>query len=222
LIDGAPIFATAVWSSRNRKTGDLLQTYIMRSDIDPREASKTGADASICGKCRHRGKPTDDPQRKIAEQRSCYVNLGQGPLQVWRAFLQDRYPEMVPEILGVGQQVRVGTYGDPAAVPQPIWLRLLKHARGHTAYTHNGADPAMSMISADTLEEAQQAWASKYRTFRVVRDISDIVRKHETLCPASAEAGYKSTCSACMLCGGTSVKAKSVAIVAHGSGAMHF
>ena len=220
-IDGAPIFATAIWSSRNSKTGDLLQTYILRADMDPRDANKTGADRAICGDCRHRGQTHDDPKLKLAKHRSCYVVMGQGPLNVWRAFQRGRYPEMVPEILGVGQQVRVGTYGDPAAVPADIWRRLLKHAKGHTAYTHNGADPTMAMISADTLAEAQQAWASKYRTFRVVRDVSELQR-NEVLCPASAEAGYKAQCADCMLCGGTSVKAKSVAIVAHGSGAVHF
>jgi hypothetical protein len=78
------------------------------------------------------------------------------------------------------------------------------------------------MVSADSLQQAQTAWASKYRTFRVIRDVSEIDRKHEVLCPASKEAGYKATCATCLLCGGTSVQAKSIAIPVHGSGAVHF
>ena len=223
-IDGEPIFATAIWSSKNRKTGALLQTYVMRADIDPLTANKLGEDVSICGDCRHKGVPTLDPTRKLAEQRSCYVNMGQGPLNVWKQFLLDRYAVLADDAvreLGAGRLVRMGTYGDPAAVPKHIWQLLLDRAAGHTGYTHNGADPTLCMVSADTLAEAQQAWASKYRTSRVVRDVSE-VQRNEVLCPASAEAGYKAQCADCMLCGGTSVKAKSVAIVAHGTGAVHF
>jgi hypothetical protein len=55
-----------------------------------------------------------------------------------------------------------------------------------------------------------------------VKDRSEIDRKYEVLCPASKEAGYKATCETCLLCAGTSVKAKSIAIPVHGSGAVHF
>jgi hypothetical protein len=77
------------------------------------------------------------------------------------------------------------------------------------------------MVSADTLQQAQQAWSSGHRTFRVIRDVNELQR-NEILCPASKEAGYKATCETCLLCAGTSVKAKSIAIPVHGSGAVHF
>jgi hypothetical protein len=64
LIDGAPIVVIATYSDRNKKTGTMLQTYIIREDVDPREASKTGADISICGTCPHRGTATADPVAK--------------------------------------------------------------------------------------------------------------------------------------------------------------
>jgi hypothetical protein len=67
LLDGAPIVAIATYSNRNTKTGKVVQTYILRSDINPREASKTGADFSICGNCPMRGEVTTDPTRKIAK-----------------------------------------------------------------------------------------------------------------------------------------------------------
>lgn len=221
-IDGKPIVVIAVWSSQNSKTGDMLQTYILRSDIDPRDANKSGEDYSICGNCQHKGKPTLDPLKKLADKRTCYVNMGQGVLIVYRSFLAGKYPVVSPRVVGRGRKVRIGTYGDGAAAPGYVWDDLLAEADGHTAYSHNGGDPVRYMVSADSLEHAQQAWASKYRTFRVVRSVEEIDRKHEVLCPASKEAGYKATCQSCLLCGGTSVQAKSIAIPAHGSGAVHF
>ena len=220
-FDGKPIVVIAVWSSKNSKTGDMLQTYILRSDIDPREANKYGEDESICGQCQHRGTPTFDPLKKLAEERTCYVNMGQGVLIVYNTFKAGKYPVASPRAVGAGRRVRIGTYGDGAAAPDYVWDELLSEAEGHTAYSHNGGDPRLYMVSADTLAQAQGAWANGYRTFRVVRDVSEI-RKNEVLCPASKEAGHKTTCAACLLCGGTSVKAKSIAIPVHGSGAVHF
>ena len=221
-FDGAPIFVAAVWSSLNRKTGDMLQTYIMRSDIDPLSASKTGKDASVCGSCRHRGVPTLDPNRKQARARSCYVVLGQGPLAVYRAFIDGKYPKQTSALgrkeVGAGRLVRIGTYGDGAAVPQYVWDELLEDSHGYTAYTHNGGDPQRYMVSVESLSEAQAAWGRDERTFRVIRHVSEIVPKQEVECPS--ERGVQ--CADCRLCGGAAVKGKSVAIVAHGVGARYF
>jgi len=224
-IDAQPIFVAAIWGSRNAKTGGMLQTYVLRADIDPRDASKLGEDVSVCGDCRHRGVPTLDPERRVAEKRSCYVQLGQGPLIVWNAYTQGKYPladtAHARAELGAGRTVRLGTYGDPAAVPHDVWRHLLTQAAGHTGYTHNGASPELCMVSVDTPAEAQAAWASKYRTFRVIRDVSELQPSREVLCPASKEAGFRTTCHKCQLCTGTSTQAKSVAIVAHGAGSVH-
>jgi hypothetical protein len=78
LLDGAPIVVIANYSKSNRKTGGVVQTYILRADMNPLEASKTGADFSICGDCKHKGTPTTDKTRKTALKRTCYVILGQG------------------------------------------------------------------------------------------------------------------------------------------------
>ena len=58
LIDGSPIVAITVSQSGNTKTGNMVQTYIIRADINPLEASKTGADYAICGACRIAALPT--------------------------------------------------------------------------------------------------------------------------------------------------------------------
>ena len=40
LLDGKPIVVIATYSDRNTKTGKVLQTYIIRSDISPLNAKK--------------------------------------------------------------------------------------------------------------------------------------------------------------------------------------
>jgi hypothetical protein len=218
--DGKPIVVIATWSKRNTKTGGVLQTYILCRDTDPRDASKSGADSTICGACPHRGTPTDDPERKIAKGRTCYVNLGQGVLIAWRSYQRGVYPIATDvdsrKALGRGRVVRIGTYGDPAACPSHVWDELLSECVAHMAYTH-GSDwrPDIAMQSADSIAEAQSAWAKGQRTFRVVQGL-DEVTPDEVLCPASKEAGQRTTCAACKLCGGLSTRtAKSIAIVQH-------
>lgn len=221
LIDGAPIVAIATGltaASSNRKTGAMVQTYILRSDIDPNKAVRTLKDASICGDCPHRGIK--------GKQRTCYVNVGQGPLGVYRAFKRRRYPK-AQYGHGVGRIVRLGTYGDPAAVPADVWLRLLAGSKGHTGYTHQWMHlsgeqlqtmRALCMASVDTVSEARIAQQNGWRTFRVdtTRVIGRIVSLGESLCPASAEAGKKLTCAQCLACGGADGRKGSIYIPAHG------
>ena len=215
LLDGKPIVVIATYSNRNKKTGHVVQTYILRSDINPLEASKTGQDFSICGSCPMRGEPTTDPNRKIAKGRKCYVNLGQGVLIVYMAFLRGVYQEGDPRTMGRGRFVRIGTYGDPAAVPSEVWDELLAEADTWTAYSHqSGWRPDIAMQSADTHAQAIAHWKAGRRTFRVIADLGDIDKANEALCPASKEAGRRVQCTACKLCKGSSL-AKSIAIVEH-------
>ena len=232
LIDGSPILCIAVYSNRNRKTGAVLHTYILRADMNPLQANKTGADYAICGNCPHRGAPSSDPSRKTAENRSCYVVLFQGPLGVYKGVQRGIYPTISGHAaiaaIGASRTVRLGMYGDPAAVPSYVWDSLLSQCAGHMAYSHQsaiaGADfrSDIMMESAETETEARAAWAQGNRTFRVVASVADIVAGKEILCPASEEAGRKTNCNSCKLCGGASIKAKSIAIPVHGAGAGHF
>ena len=219
LLDGKPIVAIATWSKRNTKTGAVVQTYILRSDINPLEASKTGEDFSICGDCTMRGEVNDDPKRKQAKGRRCYVNLGQGVLIVYKSFLRGVYAmantKAGRNTLGRDRFVRVGTYGDPAAVPAFVWEQLLAEADTFTAYSHqSGWRPDIAMQSADNKAQAIAHWTEGRRTFRVIADLGDLVKGKETLCPASKEAGRRVQCTACKLCKGSSL-AKSIAIVEH-------
>jgi hypothetical protein len=234
LIDGSPIVGIAIDSSKNRKTGGLIQCYIIRSDIAPLDASKTGADVSICGSCKHRGTPTDNPEKKQAELRGCYVNLGQGQTIVFKGLKRGIYKQATPaevQAFTAGQGVRLGTYGDPAAIPRAAWGMLLVKASFWTGYTHNlKVQPSMSdlcMVSADSQQQSASAKAHGRRSFRVIpltqwkAKGKAAVSSHEILCPASTEAGSRVTCDKCKLCNGTKSKGKSIAIVAHGSGAKY-
>jgi len=215
LLDGEPIVVIATYSNRNTKTGRVVQTYIIRADMDPREASKTGADFSICGDCIMRGEPTTDPTRKIAKKRKCYVNIAQGVLIVYKAFINGVYQEGDPRTMGRGRFVRVGTYGDPAAVPSEVWDELLAECDTWTAYSHQKPwRPDIAMQSADDYHEAVMHWKAGRRTFRVIADLGHLDHNNEALGPASKEAGRRVQCTACKLCKGSS-KAKSIAIVQH-------
>lgn len=230
LIDNKPIIAIAVKTSSNSKTGNMIQTYIMRADLDPRDANKSGEDYSICGNCKHRGISNNDPAAKLAKNRSCYVVIGQGPTGVYKAFKRGKYPAAKNNQditnFAQGRMVRLGTYGDPAAVPSHIWDNLLLNAKGHTAYTHqsniNTADVRkdLFMISADSIKEAKIAWQNKARTFRIINVITEKT-DNEIICPATAEGGNKTDCNSCGLCQGAHSTAPSIAVIKHGSGAKY-
>lgn len=235
LIDGAPIVVIAIVTSGNIKTGNMIQTHIIRADMDPMQASKTGDDYAICGNCTHKGTPSTDPAKKTAQGRTCYVNLGQGPNQVFKAYKTGKYPTVqTPQeiaAIGNGRMVRLGTYGDPAAVPATVWDALLKGSTGHTGYTHQhdkSPDYSRMMYSADNAQDALQAQSKGYRTFRVipVQDYNQngkaSILANEILCPASKENDKGITCSTCKLCTGNTTKAKSIAIVAHGTARNQF
>lgn len=222
LYDGEPIVVLVQTGSKNRKTGDMVQTYILRSDIDPITASRTGKDSAICGTCPHMGKAHDGDTGQ-AKDRTCYVLLAHGPLVKYKAYKAGRYERVTGHkairALGLGRMVRLGTYGDPACVPNYIWESLISAAQGHTAYTHGTINPMPEsiMTSADSAIQAQQAWERGERTFRVISDLAQVIKGKEIVCPASEEMGKRATCDSCKLCAGASVKAKSVAIVAHGT-----
>ena len=223
-IDGAPIvvIVNKIDGSKNAKTGALVQTFIIRSDIAPTDALKTGDDYSICGDCEHRpivAKKTGRPP--------CYVNVGRSVLAVFNAYKRGRYVKATPAEIGArvaGLRVRLGTYGDPFAAPVGVWQDITHWCAGHAGYSHQwqraGFDHAawapLLMASADNIDQAAQANLHGMRVFRV----SDGVDRQpgETTCPASAEGGKRATCADCMLCAGTSKQARDIVIADHAAG----
>jgi len=210
-IDGEPIMAivTGVKNrSDNPKTSDMEQVWIMRSDIDPVTAARDGKDASVCGECWHR--PVNAAEHGVAP---CYVTLFQAPGRIYKT----TYPTG-SKTRGVPR--RLGAYGEPAALPYDVARTLAKGGDGnYTGYTHRWrtADQRfreLCMASVDSPEEQAQAQAMGWRTFRV-RKATEPLLPGEITCPASKEAGHRTTCNKCLLCAGTSKQAKNIAIIEH-------
>ncbi len=223
LLDGEPIVAILTGlrsSSGNRKTGAMLQTWILRADVSPVRAWQDGDDHSVCGSCPHR-------HRSQGGMGTCYVNKGQAPLSIWRAYTRDRYPRLTDPLalaaLCEGRDLRIGSYGDPGAVPTYIWRALALQTRTRTGYTHRWrtADLAdLCMASVDSAAEAREAQLLGYRTFRVT-ELGERRMRGEALCPASEQAGHRVTCQTCPIkCSGG--RGLHVAIPAHGSSARGF
>jgi hypothetical protein len=119
--------------------------------------------------------------------------------------------------------VRLGAYGDPSAVPFYVWQRALDGSAGHNGYTHQWRGfPELAEFCMASCDSEADRFAAKllgFRTFRV-RGETEPKLPSEAMCPASAEAGHKTVCSACKACGGTTAKAKvDMTIIAHGSAA---
>lgn len=183
------------------------------------DAVRDGSDDAICGTCALRGSGGRD--------RQCYVTPWLGPYNVWKAlgkYLELGWDDL--QALVEGRSIRLGAYGDPAAVPFEVWQMLLAGAGGHVGYSHawRTCDPRLKtivMASVDTEDEFHVAHLAGWRTFRVRTRSTDPIlayaqRPLEFVCPASDEGNHRTTCARCQLCRGTSSPARSVVIAAHG------
>jgi len=218
LFDGSEIVAIATTSSRNAKTANMVQTWILRVDVAPHDAVRSGQDSAICGDCIYAG------------GNGCYVRTYQAPLSVWRAFHRGRYEDRSGDLdaiakLGEGRTVRLGAYGDPVALPEEIWSALVSRSRAHTGYTHQWrvaprAFRSLVMASCDTEDDKVRANLRGFRTFRV-NDGHDVKRtRGEMTCPASKEAGHRLSCADCHACDGArsgGLTSHDVTIALHGA-----
>lgn len=202
--------------SDNRKTGPMIQIWILVKACDPVTAIKLGLDRLICGSCVHRGNGT-------GKERSCYVNVGQAPLGIWRAWKAGAYLPLPSVSVFTGRRVRFGAYGDPTHLPLSLALAIAGASSGWTGYTHQWRKPSLQgwkqilMASVDTTAELLIARAMGWSTFRVSPDMDH--RTFETLC-ASERNG--TPCSVCLGCPGSRNGIQSVWIPAHGTGKRHF
>ena len=233
LLDGKPIVVVAITKeSKNAKTGNMVQTYVLVDNgLSPVESARSLADISICGDCKHRR----------GTGGACYVNLGQGARAVMDGVVRGIYPSATPAQVArliTNRKVRLGTYGDPMAVPVWVWDNLVSEASGHTGYTHQWQPEkrkrmdvlypdqydgirALCMASVDTEDEWFEATYEGWRTFRV-RSAGDGLNIGEFPCPASEEAGKRVTCADCMACNGVGeddvrIKKATPVIIVHGS-----
>lgn len=214
-LNGKPIVAILTLDSDNRKTGRMAQLWILSQRVTPTTAVKTGYDAAVCGNC---------PLRPSTGG-ACYVNAGHGPRSVWLAWRAGRYVDntaLKPFAFLKGLKVRLGAYGDPAALPLNVVQGLLAlTGAGWTGYTHQWRDceqgyKAYLMASVEDGEGLGLAEAMGWRTFRVVRDYSENTG-NERVC---ANDSHGTQCIDCMAChGGPGV---GITILVHGPKANRF
>ena len=215
MLDGSPIVMIGIMKTANPKTGDMIQTFILVDGMVPLEASKQGADKANCGDCRLKhnvGGP-------------CYVNLGQAPHAVYKAYERGIYPVYVPELHSQffnDRDLRMGAYGDPAAVPIEVWEHMIVITKGRTGYTHqlmhkgfNKKFIGICQISADSPKQALKYQAMGAKTFRVAKE-GDGLLEGEIQCPADT---HGTQCKDCLLCDGTQAN---VAVLVHGARAGRF
>lgn len=202
-IDGGPIFAALTGieaPSLNTKTGPMLQTFILRQDVRPIEALKLGLDSSVCGDCPHRAG-------------TCYVNVGQSPTSVYDAYIKGNGKKDNLKKLGRNQRIRLGSYGDPSAVPIQVWDDLLKYASSWTGYTHHPiVAPELKrycQASADTPNQATLYQNLGWKTYRIKNEDQPLM-KGEIICPSAS--GIQ--CVTCLKCNG---QEKNIAIDTHGA-----
>ena len=212
MLDNQPIVALAVVNSTNRKTGNMINVHIMREDMNPLAAKDTGSDSSVCGNC---------PLRQNVGG-ACYVNIGQGPHSAYKAYKRGKYAELTQDqILSkvMGNKVRLGAYGDPAALPYDVIAPIVEVADMVTSYTHQSGHPNFdkrileySMVSTETVNNTKRHHENGNRTFRVIPFNGEPL-PNEIECKSDSDG---ITCAQCGLCNGGS-KGPSVYITAHGT-----
>jgi len=191
--------------SRNRKTGPMIQTYILRDGISPIRASRLGADDAVCGDCVRRHYLGGD----------CYVNIGHDPYQIYKAYQDGAYDEI--ELSRSirqyrGRSIRLGAYGDPAVCPYSLWVHVTSKLM-HTGYTSQWRTIApywsrLLMASCDGHADIVAAKLLGYRTYSTNS-------AYGVICPAQCKDNAKQ-CIECMLCNGTDNGVTSINCRAHG------
>jgi hypothetical protein len=234
MLDGAPVVVIAnriTESSNNAKTGAMIQTFIIRADVNPITALKDGRDESICGDCPQRpfrarnyiGPESERPSGK------CYVDVAKSVLSVFGAYGRGRYavpgvdycPSIIPELFA-DSAFRCGTYGDPTAAPFQIWRAATLRAKEITGYSHQWRRPdfqafaSICMASCESESDQLLASACGWRTFRA-KQPEHPKAKSEIGCPAAKENGARTNCASCGLCAGNSSKSpRDIVINLHG------
>lgn len=208
-FNGEPIILlmSGMLASKNGKTGNMLQTYILLRDVRPAEAIKTGEDYSICANC---------PCRPITakldpDQAVCYVNTGNDGIDgMWDSYHAGKVLQMsnIDYLLIVNRELRMGSYGEPTAVPFDVWRKLLDatgQAKNHTGYTSKWREPiaqefkgyCQASCSSETehLEAKNMGWYTYTHLPEGHPPIKNTVK-----CPYTKTNGVK--CRTCLLCNG--------------------
>ena len=129
LDDDTPIVGIVTGLTRKSKNSKVpgLQTYILRSHLDPVSARKRKRFDGVCGTCPH----------YIGG--SCYVNWGQAPQNIYSCYKRGGYTQYNPDKhdnLLRGRFVRFGSGGEFTALPHALVASLASLCGSWTGYTH--------------------------------------------------------------------------------------
>jgi hypothetical protein len=215
-FDQKPIVAIITMNTANEKTGNMAQLWILRSDIEPHQAIKTGEDQSICGGCIHRHYTGG----------ACYVTVHQAPLSVYRAYKRGNYRAIDSseyQSIFTNKGLRFGAYGDPAMIPTDIIKGLSDAALFTTGYTHQWKIKRLRdtldhvQASVDNLQEYLKVKQIKpsAKSFRVVKNQTELMA-NEIECLSDS---HGLSCAQCKKCDG---KTQDIAIMVHGAKASKF
>jgi hypothetical protein len=264
-IDGTPIVVAANKfdaESLNDKTGAMVQTWILpdphaaQIEVNGNRPAKinawladTGA-KSICGDCPHAWQY--NAESGVYEKGSCYVREYQAPAAVLGAISRGSYLEAGIDFprawlaeIGAGFNIRLGSYGDPAAADPDAWLAFILRAAGRTGYTHGWKSGfhafkrnafrlrSVVMASCDNAADLRAARDAGFRCFYVVPygvinsradTRASAVVDGAMLCPASGDfetyTGRRTSCLDCGACsgaGGKGARMPDVIIPDHGT-----
>ena len=212
--------------SKNSKTGPVVQLHILDKERNPVDAQSTGDDSAVCGTCAHRH---IEAQKKNANEADghCYVETARAELSTWRAHYGNEVEPFNAVDALSRSGLRLGAYGDPAMLPEKVIRRLCavanKFRQNHTGFTQRWRLKSnqwlrfFCMASVRSADEAQQAHDLGWRTFRI-RSKTEPIEPGEITCPASKEAGRRTTCQRCVLCDGMrseSDSRKHIVIIRH-------
>lgn len=206
------------FKTSNTKTGDLVQNYfIPEAWITSDKKIGQLSDQSVCFDCEH----------GQSKAKTCYVRKGQSGMGLASKVrsLRKRGLDNIPELSDElerdlldaieGRGVRFGSYGEPVLLGEDLVQKLSDKADYWTGYTHqwhkNPWAKRYFMASVETTLVDKAAQQMGWRTFYA----GDPTEGNHVTCPASKEAGNKTTCENCKLCMGTTSKAKSVKIKIH-------
>ena len=85
-------------TSANRKTGSMIQVYIINANLPPWQSIKEGWDEAVCGDCRLR------PQLPEGKGRACYVQVWPYVETIWKAYQRASYEDWDDVLTKAGRE----------------------------------------------------------------------------------------------------------------------
>ncbi len=198
------VLTCLVNASKNDKTGDMIQSYLISKDLLNADTVHFGSKCTTCPMIT-----------------KCYVNKDKlsvrGALRRLTnnestSYKDVSFNEALKHIERSDKGLRLGTYGDPSILPLSDIEMLVKAARFHTGYTHYwDSIPTQysKFLMASCENEEQELFAKSlgYRAFRVLlKDQNQHKVNKGTIECLNVTHGL--TCAKCKLCDGNNKGSK--------------